>query len=83
MLDRLWRPARTRRYGNSGLVLVAILAILFLIPFYECPCGGRAKTVPAAPPTEDRFEFKMVWCGRCKGSGRIDLYEHWRVLLER
>ncbi len=82
MLDRLWRPSRPRRYGNSGLLLLAILAILFLVPLYECPCRGRLKTVPLAPPTEDRFEFTMLRCRRCDGRGRIPIYDHWRVVLE-
>jgi hypothetical protein len=73
-----------RRPGNPvlGFGLLALLSFIFLVPLFRCPCEGRLRTVPLAPPTEDEFHFTRAACRRCEGSGRIPLYDHWRVRLE-
>lgn len=82
MLRRLQdRPRPGRSSGYVGLALAAVLWAVFCLPVFSCPCQGRPNTVPLSPPTEDRFEFRMTFCGWCEGSGRLPFYDQWRADL--
>jgi len=84
MLDSLWRRLHPHRSSSQrdqviGLVLL-ILTVLSVVPFFDCPCGGgegspRIRVVAA--PSDDVAYLAMTSCRACRDTGRRSMFDRW------